>query len=836
MKNLTTYLLLLLVPAISFGSYAQESETANADTDYIEEVVTATSRETTILEVPYNISTLSGDEITGRSILDEGELLRNFAGISTIDRGYRNAGTTSNVRIRGLNVDSSLLQDYPVSAAASVSTYVDKTPVFANFLLRDLDRVEVLRGPQGTLYGSGALGGTIRYITKDPVVGLSDGGLTYTASSVDGSDSIGNAVDVVYNFPIGDRMAYRLVLSHLDYPGITDYVNIYDTTDVPDVGGAGANPGIPVIGDYGFPGFFTAPPVVKTANDADTVGVEFMRHKFYIDVNDKMDVMFMAINQEDDIGGRRQASIGTKYVQNPDCTSLLATNCYDESVYGKYENGALMLEPSSREVSMESVEMTYDFPFHDLEITASQYDRSGESVTDNTGFFAGTGTFTSPAYGYFSDVFAAGGIFGTPPRPYAPTERQYENSAETIELKLITDLGYFEKFDYVVGVFQKTEDQKRAQQTYVKGTNLWNYYYYGVDYIVDPNEQDFDYNVNEIITNEATYGEFTYHFTDEVDITLGVRNYNVEASAAMNSAFKLYDVFPVSDTDFNTDKGTLNKVNLSYRPTGENKNYFFTSSEGFRRGGVNAVPTDGPLAEDAGWVPFGSDTVKNTEFGVKGALADGTYYNVSYYIIEWDNPQLNTSTPVNGYYAVINGDTAETNGLDVEFSGTAGSVDWNVGYAFNNSRLSSDLYTPADVPVLSAKSGARLPGSPEHTFNMNLAHTSYFGKTDDFLSGMGMVNRLDVYAQSSTRNYIGDDSAYDAEFDGFNIINASSTIFNDDMYVSLFIKNMTNERGTTGAFLNEAFGPQPSQGFYGSNSREFFALPRTIGFSISRGF
>merc|ERR1711965_946874 len=156
-----------------------------------------------------------------------------------------------------------------------------------------------------------------------------------------------------------------------------------------------------------------------------------MRHKFYIDVNDKMDVMFMAINQEDDIGGRRQASIGTKYVQNPDCTSLLATNCYEESVYGKYENGALMLEPSSREVSMESVEMTYDFPFHDLEITASQYDRSGESVTDNTGFFAGTGTFTSPAYGYFSDVFAAGGIFGTPPRPYTNTHAPPETFTNT---------------------------------------------------------------------------------------------------------------------------------------------------------------------------------------------------------------------------------------------------------------------------------------------------------------------------------------------------------------------------------------------------------------------
>ena len=83
MKNLTKYLLLLLATSISFGLVAQESEVAEADTDtdYIEEIVTATSRETTILEVPYNISTLSGDVITGRTILDEGELLRNFAGL-----------------------------------------------------------------------------------------------------------------------------------------------------------------------------------------------------------------------------------------------------------------------------------------------------------------------------------------------------------------------------------------------------------------------------------------------------------------------------------------------------------------------------------------------------------------------------------------------------------------------------------------------------------------------------------------------------------------------------------------------------------------------------------
>ena len=77
----------------------------NGVTDVEEIVVTATSRESSLLDVPYNISTISGSDIEERAIQDTSELLRNFAGISTIDRGYRNAGTTNSARIRGLNVD-----------------------------------------------------------------------------------------------------------------------------------------------------------------------------------------------------------------------------------------------------------------------------------------------------------------------------------------------------------------------------------------------------------------------------------------------------------------------------------------------------------------------------------------------------------------------------------------------------------------------------------------------------------------------------------------------------------------------------------------------------------
>ena len=196
----------LLLPVFFFNIslIAQESDEDTAN-DIEEVVVTATSRETSIFEVPYNISAVSGSDIDSKGIQDTAELLRSFAGISTIDRGSRNAGTVNNIRIRGLNVDSNALQDYPVSAAAAVSTYVDKTPVFANFLLKDLNRVEVLRGPQSTLYGSGALGGTVRYIKNKPSLDGFSSRVNLTASQVKGSDDIGDVSwkvpTVVLRFP-----------------------------------------------------------------------------------------------------------------------------------------------------------------------------------------------------------------------------------------------------------------------------------------------------------------------------------------------------------------------------------------------------------------------------------------------------------------------------------------------------------------------------------------------------------------------------------------------------------------------------------------------------------
>ena len=84
------------------------------------------------------------------------------------DRGYRNAGVANRIIIRGINVDYGVDGDVPLTAPPTVATYVDNTALYGNLILKDLDRVEVLKGPQGTLYGSGSLAGNVRYIMNKP--------------------------------------------------------------------------------------------------------------------------------------------------------------------------------------------------------------------------------------------------------------------------------------------------------------------------------------------------------------------------------------------------------------------------------------------------------------------------------------------------------------------------------------------------------------------------------------------------------------------------------------------------------------------------------------------
>ncbi|MEM9234628.1 MAG: TonB-dependent receptor plug domain-containing protein, partial [Pseudomonadota bacterium] len=276
---------------------AQTSDEEQADEDVI--VVTTQRREQNILDVPYNISVVSGDEIAESITLDSAELLRSVPGASQIDQGPRNFQFNS-IRIRGLNVDSSAFGDFLLGSVPTVSTYVNETPVFANLALIDLDRVEVQRGPQATLYGSGALGGTVKYFTNEPEFGETSGSVTFTGSSVDGSDSLGYSAGGILNVPAGENFALRANILWQDYPGITDYTNLY------------------VLDGDGVPtqplGLFASGPDAaefESEEDADDYESLYIRLSAKWEPTDNLEIVSNYFYQDDYSGGRRQPSQGS---------------------------------------------------------------------------------------------------------------------------------------------------------------------------------------------------------------------------------------------------------------------------------------------------------------------------------------------------------------------------------------------------------------------------------------------------------------------------------------------------------------------------------------------
>ena len=115
---------------------AQETEQDKEVVELERIQVTASRRITTVEDTPYNISVINGSQLEEAQIVDSVEMIRNMAGVTAVDRGYRNSGVLNNIIIRGMNVDSSGNGDFALNAAPTVSSYVNDTPIFANFILK----------------------------------------------------------------------------------------------------------------------------------------------------------------------------------------------------------------------------------------------------------------------------------------------------------------------------------------------------------------------------------------------------------------------------------------------------------------------------------------------------------------------------------------------------------------------------------------------------------------------------------------------------------------------------------------------------------------------------
>ena len=251
MSTTTTFnkkpLVLAVGTALAGASPIVAAQSAGSDGKIEEIIVTAAVRETSVQDIPYNISAMSGESMERQNIVNQYDVLRAMHGITVVDRGYRNAGTVNSIVIRGLNVDSGLNGDIMLNAVPSVATYYDNSPMYANFLVKDIERVEVLRGPQGTLYGSGSLGGTVRYIGRRPDATGFEADLEVDYSQTSCSDGNNLSFDGMINIPLGESTAIRALYSRIDNDGMIDYVNAYQLNaagePLIDVNGTCTDPG-----------------------------------------------------------------------------------------------------------------------------------------------------------------------------------------------------------------------------------------------------------------------------------------------------------------------------------------------------------------------------------------------------------------------------------------------------------------------------------------------------------------------------------------------------------------------------------------------------------------
>jgi outer membrane receptor protein involved in Fe transport len=263
---------------------------------------------------------------------------------------------------------------------------------------------------------------------------------------------------------------------------------------------------------------------------------------------------------------------------------------------------------------------------------------------------------------------------------------------------------------------------------------------------------------------------------------------------------------------------------------------YATYSEGYRHGGAQSVPSaaDGdPFGEPnaEGIRTFGSDSVQNFELGVKGG-SDTFQYTASVFNVDWDDPQLNTTSVWYSFFLAANGDKASTQGIELEAEGfLTDSLHYRAGYTYVNAELDKDFISPQTGNVV-APAGSTLPGAPESVLTLGVDNTW------EINAGMDLIAAFNAYYQSETENFIDQADMVNESFDAFTLLNASASLVTENWSATLYIRNLGDEAAPTGGFSSSHWSYDTGifENWYGNGNRQFIVQPQTIGLKFGYRF
>ncbi|KAF7787387.1 hypothetical protein PRUB_a4598 [Pseudoalteromonas rubra] len=745
--------------SIMLSATAQADE-AGAEEKSLEVIqITATRRSGSVQEAPLNITALDADIMKDQNIGELADVARWVPGLTVTDQGGRSG---SPIIVRGLNTNSS----GPDQDGGTVATYVNEIPVSLDMRLTDVERVEVLIGPQGTLYGAGTLGGAIRYMLKAPELDITTVQLYGDLFQNSESDSVGGEGGFIFNTPIiEDELALRASLNQYEDPGFIDYNYV-----VREGGASLADPDWSSQSDVDN----NLKRVADANGETTTTGRISVRWK----PNDWFDGTLNYFYQKQESEGR---SIVHYQALNP-------ANGLNDRI-GKYESAYRYEEPRDKEDDLLSLELKADLGFAEL-VSAS-----GWSSFEADGQRDQTDLLIRLDYGY--EEFPSFSAF---------TREEEEEDTFTQEIRLVSQGD--SAWNWIVGGFYNKFESDASSKEFTPGFGEFAVANFGGEQTRPDNLEYFSVDRSEI-TEQALFGEVGYQVNDKLTITLGARfyEYEVKAESAVDFplANTLYSGAGPSDItlDFKQnnaeDDGNLFKFNANYQFT-DSVMAYITASEGFRIGGSNGLaPCPDPLPDKQigcgmpDEMLYTADTTTNYELGLKSTwLKNRLHFNAAIFNVDWDDAQIAGATVVGQLPYTSNAGTANAKGVEISTRAIlSDSISTYATYAYTKAELTSDApYLFNADGTDGGKDGDRLPGSPEHQFSLGINYeTEVLGdKTLDI--NYGLTAQSDIISKVGLR-----DSG--ETLSGYGISNLSAKLTGDMWSATLYVNNLFNKYAFT---------------------------------------
>lgn len=833
-------------------AHAQESSK-------IEEiVVSATRRDQSTQDVPYNISALSEAMLKKNRVDDLASLAESIAGFAYVNQGPTTRALQKRYSLRGIQANPIINGGFfPDRGVASVSTYYGDHPINFDLTINDLERVEVLRGPQGTLYGSGSLGGTIRFIPNQPKIGVSEGSFSVENSYTEESGEPNYDFDGVVNIPFGEEVAFRLSASYKHNGGYIDAKGLIANTIPGDPFSAPvAAPRVntPQVDQSGF--VFQDPK--KDVNDS---AIWHIRAQMKFEPSDKLNIL-LGYHHEDietdssQIVTPNQPSVS--FSQNdPSIPGRPTTNfggAYLRGYYGlddvitypattdRYEHIFPQLTPTEYDVDVFTADAEYDFGFATLTSATSFTKFEGQELQESRG------GWTSPG----PSGFAFSYYYGNFPRFTTPYLNTHEGEDFTQEVRLVS--SWDKPVEYTFGYYYTDQDKTSTYYQTFPGVSEWaqgqnllsgggttswasiNRFFVWNSFAAYEFNSDlaFDWDANKKFTEHAVFGEITWHVTPEWQFTGGFRTFWQDNDVDMLQFQPLCGTGcsdtgtdPSGRTSFSGDtsqSGQVFKLNTSY-DLSEDLMIYFNWAEGYRKGGVNIVPLTGVFRSLEELQEYDPDETSNFEIGIKGIVADQYRFSAAAYLIEWSDVQVDDGNSA-GFMRVLNGGEAESKGFEFELDGQVNdNLSFRLAYAYSDAGLTENVeildYGFGGTRIRSTYNGPKgekFPGSMKHSASWAF----------DYLHPINGDLALDFHVNGSYRGKTTADYSTQASFfkvKSFTTWDASVSLTADGWAATLFVANLTNEFGSPGR--------RPEAQVSAPFVQVFHARPRTIGLRLA---